>query len=57
MYTSSTELRIGQAHGPAQVTFDATELPVEDRTSTRLNSSHDQQSYAVFCWKKKTKIQ
>src|SRR5206468_12089639 len=22
-----------------------------DRKSTRLNSSHDQKSYAVFCWK------
>src|SRR2546421_327780 len=28
---------------------------VEDRKSTRLNSSHDQISYAVFCLKKKTK--
>src|SRR5216683_4360551 len=26
---------------------------VEDRKSTRLNSSHDQISYAVFCLKKK----
>src|SRR3972149_4617937 len=25
----------------------------EDRKSTRLNSSHSQISYAVFCWKKK----
>src|SRR6478672_7612119 len=25
-----------------------------DRKSTRLNSSHDQTSYAVFCLKKKT---
>src|SRR5206468_12594132 len=25
----------------------------EDRKSTRLNSSHDQSSYAVFCLKKK----
>src|SRR2546428_3858804 len=24
-----------------------------DRKSTRLNSSHDQKSYAVFCFKKK----
>src|SRR5688572_3671246 len=24
-----------------------------DRKSTRLNSSHSQTSYAVFCWKKK----
>src|SRR5437868_8577172 len=26
-----------------------------DRKSTRLNSSHVSISYAVFCWKKKTK--
>src|SRR5690625_3592273 len=29
--------------------------PVEDRKSTRLNSSHVAISYAVFCLKKKTK--
>src|SRR5206468_12252112 len=28
-------------------------LHLEDRKSTRLNSSHDQISYAVFCLKKK----
>src|SRR2546421_7439749 len=28
-----------------------------DRKSTRLNSSHDQISYAVFCLKKKKKVQ
>src|SRR5436309_7616022 len=28
--------------------------PVEDRKSTRLNSSHVKNSYAVFCLKKKT---
>src|SRR2546421_10158095 len=28
---------------------------LEDRKSTRLNSSHDQISYAVFCLKKKKK--
>src|SRR5688572_30882076 len=27
----------------------------EDRKSTRLNSSHSQNSYAAFCLKKKTK--
>src|SRR2546428_7467798 len=40
------------------------ELPAEarargvhpDRKSTRLNSSHDQISYAVFCLKKKTRL-
>src|SRR2546430_12966802 len=35
----------------------ATNLPVlnRDRKSTRLNSSHSQISYAVFCLKKKKK--
>src|SRR2546421_9657180 len=30
-------------------------VPPGDRKSTRLNSSHDQISYAVFCLKKKKK--
>src|SRR2546430_12216377 len=30
-------------------------LPAQDRKSTRLNSSHSQISYAVFCLKKKNK--
>src|SRR5688572_31446509 len=30
-------------------------LPLTDRKSTRLNSSHSQISYAVFCLKKKNK--
>src|SRR3989440_1867937 len=30
---------------------------LRDRKSTRLNSSHDQISYAVFCLKKKKKAQ
>src|SRR5574340_1265506 len=30
--------------------------PTEDRKSTRLNSSHQKISYAVFCLKKKKKI-
>src|SRR2546421_1442682 len=29
---------------------------LQDRKSTRLNSSHDQISYAVFCLKKKNKL-
>src|SRR3712207_7582880 len=32
-------------------------LPVGDRKSTRLNSSHANISYAVFCLKKKKTIQ
>src|SRR2546430_13469276 len=31
------------------------DLVAEDRKSTRLNSSHSQISYAVFCLKKKNK--
>src|SRR3712207_8981260 len=34
----------------------ATPDPDEDRKSTRLNSSHANISYAVFCLKKKKKI-
>src|SRR2546430_748119 len=30
---------------------------IQDRKSTRLNSSHSQISYAVFCLKKKTKVE
>src|SRR2546421_6615949 len=33
----------------------ADQLIARDRKSTRLNSSHDQISYAVFCLKKKKK--
>src|SRR3989440_1656049 len=32
------------------------ERPGRDRKSTRLNSSHDQISYAVFCLKKKKNV-
>src|SRR2546421_5308323 len=39
--------RIPNGRGPAQLHTD--------RKSTRLNSSHDQISYAVFCLKKKKK--
>src|SRR2546430_3758555 len=35
----------------------APSAPQRDRKSTRLNSSHSQISYAVFCLKKKKKIE
>src|SRR2546427_2322226 len=41
---------------PAQVGHLVRQL-AEDRKSTRLNSSHSQISYAVFCLKKKKKKQ
>src|SRR5690625_6928389 len=34
----------------------SSELSIEDRKSTRLNSSHVAISYAVFCLKKKKRI-
>src|SRR3712207_8552175 len=42
------DVRAGQ-----QVVQDAREVRVADRKSTRLNSSHANISYAVFCLKKK----
>src|SRR2546427_1381265 len=38
---------------PAKRGRDPQDLPSQDRKSTRLNSSHSQISYAVFCLKKK----
>src|SRR2546428_10354956 len=38
---------------PSRRTVRAQPIKVRDRKSTRLNSSHDQISYAVFCLKKK----
>src|SRR2546421_7954924 len=35
---------------------DRSEPDEQDRKSTRLNSSHDQISYAVFCLKKKKNL-
>src|SRR2546422_7119838 len=37
--------------------FNESEAAERDRKSTRLNSSHGYISYAVFCLKKKKKIQ
>src|SRR2546428_5881253 len=38
-----------------QLSPDGRRIAFVDRKSTRLNSSHDQISYAVFCLKKKKK--
>src|SRR2546430_4102626 len=46
------DLRIAGSHCFA-LPCAAEALPVQDRKSTRLNSSHSQISYAVFCLKKK----
>src|SRR3712207_7020851 len=42
--------------GKAATTGDFVLTAGEDRKSTRLNSSHANISYAVFCLKKKTKL-
>src|SRR2546428_1593993 len=39
----------------SEATADTYPWMSRDRKSTRLNSSHDQISYAVFCLKKKTR--
>src|SRR2546430_5046079 len=47
----------GEEHGLAEgIDVFLGMLEIGDRKSTRLNSSHSQISYAVFCLKKKKKI-
>src|SRR5206468_12721055 len=52
--TARTRDRPGVGRPPGPRARDA-RGPRSDRKSTRLNSSHDQISYAVFCLKKKKK--
>src|SRR5438874_9947979 len=47
--------RIAQVPGDDAAIGDRYQRLVLDRKSTRLNSSHVEISYAVFCLKKKTK--
>src|SRR5438270_10580683 len=54
--TVNVRLDAYEAYLKANYYFDKFELQKSiDRKSTRLNSSHSQISYAVFCLKKKTK--
>src|SRR2546421_8111775 len=64
LFRSDIPARDGRTMG--QIVADVLEMPQnsaaliavgvgKDRKSTRLNSSHDQISYAVFCLKKKKK--
>src|SRR2546427_8601239 len=48
-------LFIDEIHRLAPVVEEILYPALEDRKSTRLNSSHSQISYAVFCLKKKKK--
>src|SRR2546430_6065567 len=51
--TSATSAR-SPASGAPVITTGYPLATIRDRKSTRLNSSHSQISYAVFCLKKKT---
>src|SRR2546430_9130270 len=56
---SQGDLGIHPRHAPLLTLLKAGEVRVrtpEDRKSTRLNSSHSQISYAVFCLKKKKRL-
>src|SRR5712664_4281938 len=52
-YTTLFRSRGGFYGGPHRLGTRAMPRDSRDRKSTRLNSSHDQISYAVFCLKKK----
>src|SRR5206468_5419136 len=52
----ATSIISGEASMPCTSPGPTLDLRARDRKSTRLNSSHDQISYAVFCLKKKNKI-
>src|SRR5690349_23977653 len=51
----SSERLLASAPPPARPQLAAHRVASQDRKSTRLNSSHVEISYAVFCLKKKTK--
>src|SRR5690349_23972336 len=50
-----SQLDLAQKTPQALVLAPTRELALQDRKSTRLNSSHVEISYAVFCLKKKKK--
>src|SRR2546430_10820713 len=61
-FSTAREPRELNAHAGATLILALSDLvvgcptgPLRDRKSTRLNSSHSQISYAVFCLKKKHK--
>src|SRR2546430_10207784 len=56
IYAADGEGKIDATHGLKMLrrNVGSHELRLSDRKSTRLNSSHSQISYAVFCLKKKT---
>src|SRR6185312_16999437 len=55
-YTTLFRSHVGVGAGTVETAQERDEAHARgDRKSTRLNSSHDQISYAVFCLKKKKK--
>src|SRR2546422_4653121 len=53
--TENLTRQVAAAAKAKRIELKALEVAVEDRKSTRLNSSHGYISYAVFCLKKKKK--
>src|SRR2546421_5249720 len=53
MSTNNRSMTLGVVHGLKPGRPLTLVESLKDRKSTRLNSSHDQISYAVFCLKKK----
>src|SRR2546430_11797412 len=54
---SARDVPVRRVHGAGQPVGPVRDLgAVRDRKSTRLNSSHSQISYAVFCLKKKKNL-
>src|SRR2546430_6674424 len=54
LYPHTVELHVGMGYARlAREEYEGARHAFEDRKSTRLNSSHSQISYAVFCLKKK----
>src|SRR6185312_16785651 len=55
LFRSRCAARTGSGRSRRRVRRRSGTTTARDRKSTRLNSSHDQISYALFCLKKKTK--
>src|SRR2546428_2282243 len=53
---TSSQDQTDEANGQSLDPYGAPNLVSQDQKSTRLNSSHDQISYAVFCLKKKRSL-
>src|SRR3712207_9523695 len=47
-------VKLGSGNNERLVNWNELRMAIKDRKSTRLNSSHANISYAVFCLKKKT---